>query len=180
MPFKFTQSKLNGVLHIEPQKFGDNRGFFMENYKRSEYMSAGISDTFIQDNHSCSSQGTLRGVHFQREPKAQSKLIRVTRGAVWDVVVDLRRGSSTFGQWDAVELSEENNRMIYVPTGFGHGFLTLKDDTHFLYKCSDEYSPECDAGILWCDSQIGIEWPKMEYIISEKDKNLPLLGQAKL
>ncbi len=179
MPFKITKTPLEGLLIIEPQKFGDSRGFFMESYKKSDFIEVGITEEFIQDNHSSSQKGVLRGIHFQKEPMAQAKLVRVTRGAVWDVAVDFRKNSPTYGQWYGATLSEENNRMLYIPTGFGHGFLTLEEDTHFLYKCSNEYSHKDEGGIIWSDPTIDIKWPQVdrEYTISEKDTTLPTLKE---
>jgi dTDP-4-dehydrorhamnose 3,5-epimerase len=180
MPFTFTKTKIKDLLIIQPQKFGDSRGFFSETYKRSEFEANGISEQFAQDNHSCSSKGVLRGIHFQSAPMAQGKLVRVTRGSVWDVAVDLRVDSPTFKEWVGVELTEENGTMLYVPPGFGHGFVTLEDDTHFLYKCTEEYSPEHDGGIKWDDPELGIQWPLTDVEVSAKDKTLPLLSEVQL
>jgi len=181
MPFDFQKTPLANLLTITPKKFGDARGFFVETYKKSEFAEVGITEEFVQDNHSCSAKGVLRGIHFQREPRAQGKLIRVTRGSVWDVAVDLRRDSLTFGKWFGLVLSEENGLMMYIPKGFGHGFITLEDDTHFMYKCTDVYSPEHEGGIIWNDPTIAIEWPQIENIlVSEKDKRLPLFTEAVL
>lgn len=173
MPFKFVQTPIKDLLIIEPRVFADGRGFFMETYKKSDFVKAGITEEFSQDNHSYSSKGVLRGLHFQTGSSAQGKLVRVVKGAVWDVAVDLRPSSKTFGQWYGVELTEENNTMFYVPTGFGHGFVTLKDNTHFLYKCTNEYDPDCDSGIIWNDVDINIEWPLSEGL-SFSDKDLVL------
>ncbi len=176
MGFKFTTTEIKDLLLIEPDIFGDSRGSFRETYKKSVFAEAGITEEFTQDNHSVSSKGVLRGIHFQRSPKAQGKLVRVTRGSVWDVAVDLREDSPTYLKWYGVELSEENGLMLYVPEGFGHGFVTLEDDTHFIYKCTDEYSPEHDSGIKWNDPEIGIEWPLTDVEVSAKDAVLPLLS----
>ncbi len=176
MGFKFTTTEIKDLLLIEPDIFGDSRGSFSETYKKSVFAGAGIVEEFTQDNHSVSSKGVLRGIHFQRSPKAQGKLVRVTRGSVWDVAVDLREDSPTYLKWYGVELSEENGLMLYVPEGFGHGFVTLEDDTHFIYKCTDEYSPEHDSGIKWNDPEIGIEWPLTDVEVSAKDAVLPLLS----
>ncbi len=178
MPFKFIDTPLKGLVIIKPQVFGDIRGFFMETYKKSEFDAAGISDEFNQDNHSFSSKGILRGIHFQLVPNAQGKLVRVITGAVWDVAVDLRQGSSSYGEWFGLELNEGNGTMLYIPPGFGHGFLTLNDNTHFLYKCTAEYEPASDGGVRWDDSDLAIEWPLnsgQKPLISEKDKKLPNL-----
>jgi len=173
--FKFTTTDIEGLIIIQPDVFGDSRGSFRESYKKSVFVEAGICEEFTQDNHSVSSRGVLRGIHFQRSPMAQGKLVRVTRGSVWDVAVDLREDSPTFKQWYGIELNEENGTMLYVPPGFGHGFVTLKDDTHFLYKCTEEYSPEHDSGIKWDDPEIGIKWPMTDVEVSAKDAVLPLL-----
>lgn len=178
MPFDFKNTPLKGLFIIQPRVFADERGFFLETYKKSEFDAAGISEDFNQDNHSFSSKGVLRGIHFQSEPHAQGKLVRVVTGAVWDVVVDLRQGSSSYGKWFGLELNEENGTMFYIPPGFGHGFLTLKDNTHFLYKCSAEYEPASDGGVRWNDSDLAIEWPLdpgQRPLVSEKDEKLPYL-----
>ena len=158
------------VLVIEPRVFGDARGFFMEMWNVGSFAAAGLDLTFVQDNHSRSQKGVLRGLHFQN-PGPQGKLVRVTKGAVFDVAVDLRKSSPTFGQWVGVELSAENKRMFWVPEGFAHGFLTLADDTDFLYKCTAPYAPQSEHTLAWDDPAVGIEWPKlgMAPIISEKD-----------
>ena len=178
MPFEFKDTFLKGVMIIQPRVFADERGFFMETYKKSDFVEAGITEDFTQDNHSYSSKGVLRGIHFQKEPHAQGKLVRCVKGAVWDVAVDLRVDSETFGQWYGLEITEENKTMFYIPPGFGHGFLTLQDNTHFLYKCTNEYNPDADSGIIWNDPEIGIEWPLKEGqvpFVSEKDAVLSLL-----
>jgi len=178
MSFGFRDTTIKGVKIIQPQVYGDARGFFMESYKKSEFNSGGISEEFVQDNHSFSSKGVLRGIHFQSVPYAQGKLVRAITGAVWDVAVDLRQGSLSFGEWFGLELNEENGTMLYIPPGFGHGFLTLKDNTHFLYKCTAEYNPENDGGVRWDDGNIAIEWPlepRQKPLISDKDEKLPFL-----
>lgn len=173
MPFNFIETPIKDLIIIEPRVFADGRGFFMETYKKSDFVKAGITEDFVQDNHSFSSKGVLRGLHFQTGSSAQGKLVRVVKGAVWDVAVDLRVGSLTFGKWHGVELTQENNRMFYIPPGFAHGFVTLVDNTHFLYKCTAEYNPAADSGIIWNDSDIGIEWPLTEGL-SFSDKDLVL------
>ena len=176
MPFEFSKTKLGGVVVIEPRAFADERGFFMETYKESDFIGAGINERFVQDNHSLSSRGVLRGLHFQTSPHAQGKLVRVISGSVWDVAVDLRPGSPTYMEWFGLELSSENRKMVYIPPGFAHGFLTLEDNTHFLYKCTAEYAPEADGGIRWNDPDIAVEWPLdagLEPDVSEKDALLP-------
>lgn len=176
MPFEFKETPIPGVIIIQPRKFGDDRGFFMESYKKSDFDAAGISESFCQDNHSFSSKDVLRGLHFQKAPHAQGKLVRVLSGAVWDVAVDLIPGSPTFGQHYGIELSEENGTMFYIPPGFGHGFLTLRVNTHFLYKCTEEYAPEVDGGVRWDDSDLSIPWPlDGDPLVSDKDSVLPYL-----
>lgn len=164
------ETALPGVLIIEPRVFGDARGFFMETWNAAGFAAAGLDLTFVQDNHSRSQKGVLRGLHFQN-PGPQGKLVRITRGAVFDVAVDLRESSPTFGQWVGVELSAANNRMFWVPEGFAHGFLTLEDDTDFLYKCTAPYAPQSEFTLAWNDPAVGIEWPVtgLDPIISEKD-----------
>ena len=162
---------------IIPQRFDDQRGFFAETYSHQKYMEMGINVKFVQDNHSLSSDvGTLRGLHFQAPPHAQSKLVRCGRGAIFDVAVDIRRGSQTYGQWVAYELSAENGHQLYVPMGFAHGFVTLEPDSEIVYKCSDYYAPETEGGLRWDDPAIGIEWPLQgNPTLSEKDALVPLL-----
>jgi dTDP-4-dehydrorhamnose 3,5-epimerase len=164
------ETALPGVLIIEPRVFGDSRGFFMETWNAGAFAAAGLDLAFVQDNHSRSQKGVLRGLHFQN-PGPQGKLVRVTNGAVFDVAVDLRASSPTFGQWVGVELSAENKRMFWVPEGFAHGFLTLEDDTDFLYKCTAPYAPANEFTLAWNDPAVGIEWPVagLDPIISDKD-----------
>jgi len=165
---------LPGVLLIEPKVFGDHRGFFLETFQQERYRRAGIALPFVQDNHSRSRRGVLRGLHFQlRHP--QGKLVQVMRGAVFDVAVDIRRGSPTFGQWAGVRLSSENHRQFYVPPDFAHGFCVLSDTALFSYKCTDYYHPETEASILWNDPEIGIDWPVREPALSDKDREAPPL-----
>lgn len=168
---KIVETSISGLLIIEPQVFGDERGFFMETWNESAFREAGLSMSWVQDNHSHSQKGVLRGLHFQN-PGAQGKLVRVTRGAVFDVAVDLRNSSDTFGKWAGVELTAENRRMLWVPEGFAHGFLTLCDNTDFLYKCTAPYSPRTEHTLAWDDPAVGVDWPAigMDPIISEKDK----------
>lgn len=180
--FKAVRTPIEGLVIVEPTVFGDARGFFMETYSEKDFEEIGISAKFVQDNHSKSRKGVLRGLHFQRQ-HTQGKLIRVTSGSVLDVVVDLRPESSTFGKWEAVFLSADNKRQLYVPPRFAHGFLTLEDDTEFLYKCTDYYHPESDAGVLWNDPQIGIDWNLEHYGIAEpqlsqKDMAQPTIDQV--
>lgn len=176
---KLTKTKLDGVVILEPQVYGDNRGFFMESWNKKEFERLGLYYDFVQDNHSKSTvKGTLRGIHFQKSDKAQAKLVRCVKGAVLDVAVDLRKDSPTFKQWVAVELSEENKKQLLIPRGFGHGFLTLTDDVEFLYKADNYYAPEADAGIRWNDPDINVDWGVENPILSEKDKNNPFLKEA--
>ncbi len=177
---KITKTKLDGVVIIEPDVFGDNRGFFMESWNKKKMEEAGLFYDFVQDNHSKSTvKGTLRGIHFQKGDKAQAKLVRCVKGAVLDVAVDLRKNSPTFKQWVGVELSAENKKQLLIPRGFGHGFVTLTDDVEFLYKADNYYAPEADAGIRWNDPEIGVEWGVENPILSEKDKKNPFLVDCK-
>ena len=169
--FKKIETNINDLYIIEPTVFGDNRGFFMESYSKRDFEEIGLNTEFVQDNHSKSKKGVLRGLHFQIK-HTQGKLVRVIKGSVWDVAVDLRRDSDTFGKWYGVLLTEENKRMFYVPKGFAHGFLTLEDETEFQYKCTDYYAPEYDSGIIWNDKNILIEWPFEEYEINIEDLSL--------
>jgi dTDP-4-dehydrorhamnose 3,5-epimerase len=170
--FNFIRTDIEGLYIIEPTVFGDERGYFMETYNLKEFQEAGLDMVFVQDNQSKSRKGVLRGLHFQYK-HPQGKLVRVTRGEVFDVAVDLRKNSKTFGKWYGVLLSEENKRQFYIPEGFAHGFLVLSDEAEFVYRCTDFYHPEYEGGIIWNDPDIGIEWPLgqvEEIILSEKDK----------
>lgn len=169
--FTFVETGLPGVLVIEPTVFGDARGYFMETFQKEEFAAAGITDEFVQDNQSKSSRGVLRGLHFQKE-YTQGKLVRVTKGEVFDVAVDCRPNSATFGKWVGVTLSEENKKQFYVPKGFAHGFLVLSDEAEFCYKCTDYYDPTAEGGIPYNDPTVNVEWPDCgcEYLLSEKDK----------
>ena len=173
---KVTKTKLDGVVIIEPDVFGDHRGFFMESWSQKKMEEAGLYYDFVQDNHSMSSvKGTLRGIHFQRGDKAQAKLVRCVRGAVLDVAVDLRHESPTYKRWVAVELSAENKKQLLIPRGFGHGFVTLTDEVEFLYKADNYYAPEADGGIRWNDPEIAVDWGVENPILSAKDEKNPLL-----
>jgi len=174
---KFTRLEIPDVLLIEPKIFSDARGFFYESYHMKVFAEAGIVAPFVQDNQGCSSRGVLRGLHYQIEPMAQAKLVRVTRGEAFDVAVDIRKGSKTFGKFVTAILSGENKKMLYIPAGFAHGYCALTDGTEFLYKVTEFYSPQHERGILWKDPDIGIPWPETEgeYILSEKDRKYPLL-----
>lgn len=172
---------LNEALVIEPKVHGDSRGFFMESYNDSLFKQHDITYNFIQDNQSLSAEaGVLRGLHYQLNPKAQTKLIRVLTGAIYDVIVDIRKSSPTFGRWIGVILSEYNHRQLLVPKGFAHGFCTLVPNTQVLYKVDEYYSPENDRGILWNDPALGIDWPTSSPILSDKDQRHPLLKDAEM
>ena len=168
------ETSLPGVWQLRPKMYGDSRGFFLETYHAARYKELGIHETFVQDNHSCSVRGTLRGLHYQLE-HAQAKLCRVAEGSALDVVVDIRRGSPHFGKWTSVVLSAELGNQLYVPAGFAHGFLALAERTQFLYKCSDYYSKADEYGILWNDPDLGIAWDVREPLLSDRDRRHPPL-----
>ena len=173
---KVTETKLPGVLIVEPQVFGDSRGWFMETYSKKK--TPQIDCDFVQDNHSYSAiKGTLRGIHFQKPPMAQAKLLRCARGALMDFAVDIRPDSITYKQWICVELSAENKKQLFIPRGYGHAFISLTDDTELLYKTDNYYSPEHDCSILWSDSELGIDWGTESPIVSEKDAKALLLRE---
>ncbi|QJA05890.1 dTDP-4-dehydrorhamnose 3,5-epimerase [Thermosulfurimonas marina] len=178
MPFEFKPLEIPDVILVKPKVFGDERGFFMETYKASEFKANRIPYDFVQDNHSRSQRGVLRGLHYQLRPMEQGKLVRCMRGRIWDVAVDIRKGSPWYGKWVAVELSEENKLMLWVPPGFAHGFVALEDGTEVIYKVTKEYAPELDRGIIWNDPDLGIEWPIEDPILSEKDRKQPRLRDA--
>ena len=170
--FNFIETEIPGVVVIEPTVFGDDRGYFMETYQIDDFAAAGIDKPFVQDNQSMSTKGVLRGLHFQKQ-YPQGKLVRAIRGGVFDVAVDLRANSKTYGKWFGVELTAENKKMFYIPEGFAHGFVVLTDEAEFAYKCTDFYHPGDEGGLLWSDPEIGVDWPiepGMELIISDKDK----------
>ncbi|WDM21572.1 dTDP-4-dehydrorhamnose 3,5-epimerase [Paenibacillus polymyxa] len=176
---KMVPLRLTGASIIEPMVHGDQRGFFMESYNQQVMQNEGITHTFVQDNQSLSADaGVIRGLHYQLNPKAQTKLIRVLTGAIYDVILDIRKSSPTFGQWMSVILSEYNHRQLLVPKGFAHGFCTLVPNTQVLYKVDEYYSPMHDRGILWNDPALSIDWPTSRIILSEKDKQQPLLKDA--
>lgn len=176
---KVIETKLPGVVIVEPQVFGDHRGWFMESWSKKTMADNGLNVNFVQDNQSYTARkGTLRGIHFQQYPMAQTKLVRVTRGAVMDVAVDLRKDSHTYRQWVAVELSAENRKQLLIPQGFGHAFLTLTDDVEFVYKCDNFYSKEHDRNIRFDDPELGVEWGIAEPILSEKDAAAPFLKDS--
>ncbi len=164
-----TAGPLEGLLIIEPRVFSDDRGYFFEAYQQARYQAAGIP-TLIQDNTSLSKRNVIRGLHYQLPPHAQGKLVGVTMGAVWDVAVDIRVSSPTFGQWFGIELSDKNHKQLYIPPGFAHGFCVLSDEAQFYYKCTDVYAPNCEGGILWNDPKLNIPWPVTQPILSPKDE----------
>lgn len=175
---EFEKTKIEGVLIIKPKVFGDNRGFFMETYNENDFKAQGLNYVFVQDNHSKSTKGVLRGLHFQKK-HPQTKLVRVIRGEVFDVAVDLRKGSKTYGKWVGEVLSEDNKKMLLIPKGFAHGFVVLSDEAEFVYKCDDVYHPEDEGGIAYNDPEIGIDWPiKDNLLLSEKDKKHPTLKES--
>ena len=176
----FNKTEIEGVYIIEPKVFGDNRGYFMETYNEQEFKDNGLDYNFVQDNQSKSKKGVLRGLHFQKT-HPQAKLVRVLEGEVFDVAVDLRKGSKTYGKWVGVILSEENKKQFMIPRGFAHGFVVLSETAVFAYKCDDFYHPEDEGGIMWNDPDINIEWPyKGELLLSEKDKVHPLLKDCRV
>ncbi|CAH0351801.1 dTDP-4-dehydrorhamnose 3,5-epimerase [Aquabacterium sp. CECT 9606] len=183
---KLIPTRIPDVVIVEPAVFGDDRGWFMESFNQQRFnaelakLGLPAPRPFVQDNHSCSKKGVLRGLHYQLPPSAQGKLVRVVQGAAFDVAVDIRRGSPTFGQWAGVELSAQNNRQLWVPEGFAHGFLALTDDTHFLYKTTDVYAKDCERAIVWNDPEIGIDWPLAGLIpsLAAKDAQAPRLKDA--
>jgi len=178
MPFTFSGTDIQGVIVIDPKVILDDRGFFMETYKKTDYEKAGIPDYFVQENHSLSSKGTLRGLHYQKDPKAQGKLVRALKGEIFDVAVDIRQQSPTYGKYVTANLSETNRRMLYVPTGFAHGFCVLSEQAEVCYLTTEVYAPEQDRGIIWNDPEIGIKWPINNPVLSPKDLKHPTLKNA--
>ncbi len=179
MLFKFERLSIPDVILITPEQFEDNRGYFMEVYKRSEFERFGIKESFIQDNFSKSREGVLRGLHYQKPPKAQGKLIKCVRGEIFDVAVDIRKGSPYYSRWVGEYLSDKNKKMLYLPIGFAHGLLVMSDEAVVIYKTTNEYSPEHERGIVWNDPELGIEWPIDESpILSDKDSSFPTLYKA--
>lgn len=180
MPFEFIKLKISGIILIKPKIFGDNRGFFIETYKESEFIKNGITEKFVQDNHSCSSKGVLRGLHYQLEPFAQGKLVRCIKGEIFDVAVDIRGESPTFGQWIGAYLNPEKHHMLYIPPGFAHGYYTIHENTEVIYKVTADYAPEYDRGIIWNDPEINIQWPSKDVTLSQKDSLLPTLAKTEV
>lgn len=178
MVFTFKKLEIPSVILIEPKLFSDKRGFFYESFKESDFFSHGIGVKFVQENFSHSIKDVIRGLHFQKKPCAQAKLVTVIKGKIFDVAVDIRKNSPTYGKWVGEILSEENYRSLYLPEGFAHGFCVLSDEADVLYKVSNEYSPENERGIIWNDPTINISWPIEKPIISEKDNQLPLLEKS--
>ncbi len=171
---EITKTKLSGVVVVKNRVFEDERGFFMETYNKDNFEAVGLPGNFVQDNHSQSTKGVVRGLHYQY-PQWQGKLVRALRGSIFDVAVDLRPDSATRGEWFGLELSEDNHLQLYIPPGFAHGFATLSEVADISYKCTSAYKAQDDAGVFWNDPEIGIEWPVDEPIVSEKDRNAPLL-----
>jgi dTDP-4-dehydrorhamnose 3,5-epimerase len=169
-------TRLEGLVLLTPAKYGDDRGFFMETYRADAWAAQGVPTDFVQDNHSRSRKGTVRGMHFQTSP-GQGKLVRVARGRVLDVVVDVRRGSPTFGQWESFELDDERAHQLWIPVGFAHGFCVLSDVADFVYKCTSYYDPATESGFSFADPDVGIEWPEGELVSSERDRNAPRLAE---
>lgn len=179
MPFEFVPQKIQDVVLVKPRVFEDNRGFFAECYKKSDFLKAGIDIDFQQDNHSKSTKGVLRGLHYQKAPYSQAKLVRCIKGRIYDIAVDIRPFSKTFKEYVRVELSEDNKQMLYIPEGFAHGFVVLSDEAEILYKAGAEYNPEADSGIFWADNDLNIDWGiDFAPILSEKDLQLPLLKEV--
>jgi dTDP-4-dehydrorhamnose 3,5-epimerase len=177
MPFTFTSTELPGVVIIEPEVFKDPRGFFLETYKRSDFAGAGLNFDLVQENHSQSAQGTLRGLHAQREPKAQGKLVRVVQGEIFDVAADVRRGSPTFGRWVGVKLTADERRSVFIPAGYVHGFCVVSKTAEVIYKTTDEYAPKLEYGVRWDDPTLAIRWPVQDPILSERDQLWPVLSE---
>ena len=177
MPFEFIRTEIPDVILIKPKVFEDERGFFMETYKRQDFERAGIKGEFVQDNHSKSRYGVLRGLHFQKEPYTQAKIVRCIKGVIYDVAVDLRKNSPTFGKYVGVILSEHNKYMLYIPRGFAHGFLVLSDEAEVVYKVDNVYAPDHEGGLIWNDPDVNIPWPIDNPILSQKDQKWPTLKE---
>ena len=178
MPFSFKRLEIPDLVLIEPKVFEDERGFFMETYREGDFEKAGISEIFVQDNHSRSPKGVLRGLHYQKEPMAQGKLVRCVRGAIFDVAVDLRRGSPTYARWTGMVLSEANRLILWIPRGFAHGYVVLQGDAEVVYKTDNLYSVQHERGLIWNDPDLDIKWPVQNPILSEKDAKYPRLKDA--
>jgi len=178
MPFQFEKTEIPEIIYIIPKIFDDDRGFFLETYRYTDFSNNGIKEIFVQDNYSKSTKNVLRGLHYQTEPKAQGKLVRCVKGKILDVGVDIRKKSPTYKKYIAKILSEENKALLYIPPGFAHGFLTISDEAEIHYKTTEEYSKENDAGIIWNDKEINVDWPIKTPNLSEKDINLPTLKNS--
>jgi dTDP-4-dehydrorhamnose 3,5-epimerase len=175
MPFTFIRASLPGVVIVEPKVFADDRGFFMETYKKSDFITAGMETEFVQENHSMSVEGTLRGLHLQRAPKAQGKLVRAVGGEIFDVAADIRKDSPTFGRWVSIVLSAENRRSVFIPAGYAHGFCVVSSQAEMIYKTTAEYAPDLEWGVRWDDPLLAIPWPVQKPILSERDGRWPFL-----
>jgi len=178
VPFTFKRLEIPEVILVDAKAFPDKRGFFMESFKQSVFYENGINTTFVQDNYSHSIKGVIRGLHYQKNPKAQAKLVMAIRGEIFDVAVDMRKGSLTYGKWVGEILSEQNHRLLYVPEGFAHGFYVLSNEADVLYKVNQEYSPENERGIIWNDPTVGVKWPSNNPVVIEKDLELPTIDNA--
>ena len=178
MSFTFKKLTLSGLIVIEAKSFPDDRGYFKEIFKESSFFENGINTRFVQDNYSHSTKGVLRGLHYQKNPKAQAKLVTALRGEIFDVAVDVRKNSPTYGKWVSEILSEQNHKLLFIPEGFAHGYCVLSDEADIFYKVNQEYSPENDGGFIWNDPQVAIKWPIDKPIVSEKDLKLPLFKNA--
>ena len=178
MASRFQKLKIPGLVYVESDIFGDDRGFFAEIYKASLFKTNGIKTPFVQVNHSKSARGVLRGLHYQNPPRAQGKLVSVVAGEVFDVAVDIRKGSSSYGQWHGVNLSAAKKNMLYIPEGFAHGFCTISPTAEVIYYCTDEYSPEHEGGVIYNDPALGIDWPVKDPVLSSKDQKFPVLNKA--
>jgi dTDP-4-dehydrorhamnose 3,5-epimerase len=176
--FDFIRMSLPEVILVKPRVFRDDRGYFFETYKKSDFAAGGIAEDFVQDNYSHSMRGVIRGLHYQKEPYAQGKLVRCAAGRILDVAVDIRRGSPSYGKWVAARLTDRNQCMLYIPPGFAHGFLALSETADVFYKCTTEYAPQCDRGIIWNDPDIAVAWPELNPVLSPKDAVHPCLRAA--
>jgi dTDP-4-dehydrorhamnose 3,5-epimerase len=178
MSFEALKLEIEGLILIKPDRYGDERGFFLESYKKSAFESMGIRESFVQENHSRSARGVLRGLHYQVHPFPQGKLLRVIQGEIFDVAVDIRKGSPYYGRWSGLALSGENHQILWIPPGFAHGFMAMTEGAEVLYSTTSEYAPLCERGIAWNDPAIGIKWPSLPPAVSEKDRKFPPLADA--
>jgi dTDP-4-dehydrorhamnose 3,5-epimerase len=180
MPFSYSRLELRDLILVQPTVFPDHRGFLCETYKKSEFAANGIEADFVQDNHSFSTRGVVRAFHYQLPPSAQGKLVIVISGSIWDVAVDIRPESSTFGRWTGVELSEKNLHMLWIPAGFAHGFIALSESVHLIYKCTAEYDKASEGGIRWDDPDLHVDWPLSDIVVSPKDAGLPFFRDLRI